>query len=79
MPLCDSSGEAQQPDPSRVTFELTPKGTVVKLRVIHENLSPDEVVKEPNTYKGINNGWPAVISSMKSLLETGQAMPMELP
>jgi uncharacterized protein YndB with AHSA1/START domain len=59
---------------SRVTYELTPMGQHVKLRLIHENLLPEDVEKNPNTFKGINNGWPAVISSLKSLLETGEAI-----
>jgi hypothetical protein len=28
----------------------------------------------PDVQRGINNGWPAVISSLKSLLETGEAI-----
>jgi uncharacterized protein YndB with AHSA1/START domain len=61
---------------SRVTYELTPMGSQVKLRLIHENLLPDDIEKDPNTFRGINNGWPAVISSLKSLLETGEAIVM---
>jgi uncharacterized protein YndB with AHSA1/START domain len=59
---------------SRVTYELTPMGQMVKLRVIHENLLPEDVEKDPSTFRGINNGWPAVMSSLKSLLETGEAI-----
>jgi uncharacterized protein YndB with AHSA1/START domain len=59
---------------SRVTYELTPMGAQVKLRLIHENLLPEDVEKDPATFKGINNGWPAVISSLKSLLENGVAL-----
>lgn len=65
---------AKRDAPSRVTYELTPMGEQVRLRLIHENLLPDDVEKDPNTFRGINNGWPAVISSLKSLLETGQAI-----
>ncbi|HUE37842.1 MAG TPA: SRPBCC family protein [Candidatus Acidoferrum sp.] len=65
---------AKRNGPSRVTYELTPMGEQVRLRLIHENLLPDDVEKSPNTFKGINNGWPAVISSLKSLLETGEAI-----
>jgi hypothetical protein len=65
---------AKRSGPSRVTYELTPMGDQVRLRLIHENLLPDDVEASPNTFKGINNGWPAVISSLKSLLETGQAI-----
>ena len=57
---------------SRVTYELTPMGPVVKFRLIHENLLPDDLEKDPNKFQGINNSWPAVISSLKSLLETGE-------
>lgn len=57
---------------SRVTYELTPMGQLVKFRLIHENLLPEDIEPDPNTFRGINNGWPAVISSLKSLLETGE-------
>lgn len=59
---------------SRVTYELTPMGNQVRLRLLHENLLPEDVEQNPNTFRGINNGWPAVISSLKSLLETGEPM-----
>ena len=59
---------------SRVTYELTPMGSQVRLRLVHENLLPEDMEKDPNTFRGINNGWPAVISSLKSLLETGEAI-----
>lgn len=59
---------------SRVTYELTPMGPHTRLRLIHENLLPEDIEKDPNTFRGINNGWPAVVSSLKSLLETGEAL-----
>jgi len=64
---------------SRVTYEITPMGQMVKLRLIHENLLPEDIEKDPTTFRGINNGWPAVLSSLKSLLETGQAMEFGKP
>lgn len=64
---------------SRVTYELTPLGPQVRLRLIHENLLPEDVENDPNTFRGINNGWPAVISSLKSLLETGEPIVMPIP
>lgn len=60
--------------PSRVTYELTPFGSQVKFRLIHENLLPEDVISDPSTFRGINNGWPAILSSLKSLLETGEAI-----
>ena len=59
---------------SRVTYELKPMGDQVRLRLIHENLLPEDINRDPNTFQGVNNGWPAVLSSLKSLLETGQAI-----
>lgn len=56
---------------SRVTYELTPMGRIVKFRLLHENLLPEDIEKNPDTFRGVNNGWPAVISSLKTLLETG--------
>jgi uncharacterized protein YndB with AHSA1/START domain len=59
---------------SQVTYELKQMGPLVRLRLIHENLLPEDVEKDPNTFQGVNNGWPAVLSSLKSLLETGEAI-----
>ena len=64
---------------SRVTYEITPMGREVRFRLIHENLMPEDMEKDPNTFRGINNGWPAVISSLKSLLETGQPISFSSP
>lgn len=63
---------------SRVTYELTPMGQQVRLRLIHENLLSEDIEVNPNTFKGVNNGWPAVLSSLKSLLETGEAIVISL-
>jgi uncharacterized protein YndB with AHSA1/START domain len=64
---------------SRVTYELTPMGPLVKLRLIHENLLPDDIEQNPNKFQGVNNGWPAVLSSLKSLLETGKELQYPQP
>jgi uncharacterized protein YndB with AHSA1/START domain/DNA-binding transcriptional ArsR family regulator len=51
---------------STVTFELEPQGRAVKLTVVHEG--------GPTTIDGVRDGWPAIISSLKSLLETGSVV-----
>ena len=71
--------DARRDGLSRVTYELTPMGDRVKLRLIHENLLPGDVAEDPNSFQGVNNGWPMVISSLKSLLETGEAISFALP
>ena len=55
---------------SRVTFELEPHGELVKLTVMHDHFESDSVVAEM-----VSKGWPLVVSSLKSLLETGETQP----
>jgi uncharacterized protein YndB with AHSA1/START domain len=54
---------------SRVTFELQPQGESVKLTVIHEIDKPDSKL-----VKTLSNGWPHLLASLKSLLETGESL-----
>ncbi len=62
--------EAREERHTRVTFEIEPVGDVVRLTVIHDRLEPGSEMLE-----GITEGWPKVLSSMKSLLETGRPLP----
>lgn len=56
--------------PSRVTYELSAAGTsTTKLRVVH-----DEFDGQTATYLGWVEGWPLMMSSLKSLLETGKGL-----
>jgi uncharacterized protein YndB with AHSA1/START domain/DNA-binding transcriptional ArsR family regulator len=55
---------------SKATFELEPVGDSVKLTVIHDGLDPDGIVKSL-----IGDGWPRVLSRLKTLLETGETLP----
>jgi uncharacterized protein YndB with AHSA1/START domain len=55
--------------PTRVTIELTQQETAVRLTLSHEGFKPDS-----KSYEGISQGWPAILSSLKSLLETGRAI-----
>ena len=64
---------AQAKDPSsysRVTFQIEPmEGDMVRLTVTHDGLAPDSDMK-----RMVGNGWPRVLSSMKSYLETGKGL-----
>jgi uncharacterized protein YndB with AHSA1/START domain len=51
---------------SRASFELEPVGDAVKLTVTHEIDRDGSKLIE-----AVSGGWPAVLSSLKSLLETG--------
>lgn len=57
--------------PSRVTFDIQPHEDIVKLTVTHENLA-DAADREAAA-----TGWAAVLSNLKSLLETGAPLPQE--
>ena len=59
---------------SRVTFDIEPRGKVVKLTVTH-----DELNEGGKTLHAISGGWPLVIASLKSFLETGRELPPDLP
>ncbi len=62
--------EGREEKHSRVTIELEPVGEVVRLTVTHDRLEPGSEMLD-----GISKGWPKVLSSMKSLLETGRPLP----
>jgi len=54
---------------SVVTFLVEPHEDIVRLTVTHENLADRTALHE------ISHGWPAVLANLKSLLETGEALP----
>ena len=56
-------------DKSRVTFEIEKEGDMVCLIVTH-----DQFVKGAKMVKGVSRGWPRVLSSLKSYLETGKGL-----
>lgn len=63
---------SQAADPasySRVSFDITAYEEMVRLTVTH-----DELEAGSGMAKGIQQGWPIVLSSLKSLLETGNGM-----
>ena len=54
---------------SRATMELEPLGEMVKLTVTHE--AP---VAKSKFIEAVGGGWPMILSSLKSLMETGEAL-----
>jgi uncharacterized protein YndB with AHSA1/START domain/DNA-binding transcriptional ArsR family regulator len=56
---------------SRVSFDIEPGDDgVTKLTVTHDNFAEGSEI-----LAGVSQGWPAVLASMKTLLETGTALP----
>jgi uncharacterized protein YndB with AHSA1/START domain len=62
--------QLQKEKRSKVTFEIEPAGATVKLTVRHDGFD-----SETEMLKAISGGWPALLSSLKTLLETGNALP----
>jgi uncharacterized protein YndB with AHSA1/START domain/DNA-binding transcriptional ArsR family regulator len=57
---------------SKVTFDIEPTRSVVKLTVTHDDFQPDSQM-----LKGISEGWPVILSSLKTLLESGETLALE--
>lgn len=65
----NASEEADPEAYSRVTFEIEPYDDMVRLTVSH-----DDLVVGSGMANGVTRGWPLVLSSLKSLLETGEGL-----
>jgi uncharacterized protein YndB with AHSA1/START domain len=59
---------------SKVSFEIEDLGNLVKLTVIHDRFEPDSEVLPT-----ISQGWPHILSNLKTLLETGEILPTPAP
>src|SRR5258708_39883175 len=64
-----TSEVARRERPSKVVFNLEPHGKLVKLTLTHEDFEAGSKLLD-----GISKGWPAILSSLKSLLESGTAL-----
>lgn len=58
---------------TKVVFALEPHGDLVKLTLTHEGFADGSKLLD-----GISKGWPAILSNLKSLLESGQALAIPL-
>jgi uncharacterized protein YndB with AHSA1/START domain len=63
------SEEARKERPTKVVFNLEPHGKLVKLTLTHEDFEDGSKL-----LSGISKGWPAILSSLKSMLESGTAL-----
>lgn len=54
---------------SRMTYLLEPQADCIKLTVTHEI---DQ--EKSKLIGGVSNGWPSLLSSLKTLLETGESL-----
>jgi uncharacterized protein YndB with AHSA1/START domain len=68
-----SDEELKKERASKVVFTLEPHGKVVKLTLTHEGF-----VEGGKMLDSISKGWPAILASLKSLLESGAALTIPL-
>ena len=65
----DPSDRLQRARHSSVTFEIQPVADMVRLTITHDDLESGSDME-----RKIGRGWPRVLSSLKSLLETGRPL-----
>jgi len=65
--------ELKKEPASKVVVTIEPHGKVAKLTLTHEGF-----VEGGKMLDGISKGWPAIIASLKSLLESGTALAIPL-
>jgi uncharacterized protein YndB with AHSA1/START domain len=63
------AGPDEAGQPSVVRFDIEAHNDIVRLTVTHEDLA------DASDYEAASAGWAAVISNLKSLLETGHVLP----
>lgn len=63
------AGEPPSEPPSRVTFEISRFGKAVRLTLTHDEFAPGSEI-----FEGISNGWPGILSNLKSVLETDRSI-----
>jgi uncharacterized protein YndB with AHSA1/START domain len=63
--------EAARERISKVTFEIEPIRSMVKLTVIHDDFEPGS-----RTLEAVSQGWPELLANLKTLLETGDTLPL---
>jgi uncharacterized protein YndB with AHSA1/START domain len=66
------SQEIRAEGPSRIIWEIEPQGELCRLTVTHDQIRDNA---SPEVY----GGWPMMLSSLKSLLETGQGLDFKPP
>jgi len=69
--VAEWSEEVRREGPSRITWEIEPRGEMCRLTVTHDQL-------REGANDQLYGGWPMILSSLKSFLETGEALDMKV-
>jgi uncharacterized protein YndB with AHSA1/START domain len=67
--------EANDDPPTTVTWEITPMGgETCLLSVAHTGFTSENA-----TFESVKGGWPMILSGLKTLVETGEKLKIEVP
>ena len=55
--------------PTRVTYEIEEVDKMIKLTLVHDNFE-----HKSETYNSVQQGWPFILSGLKTYLETGETL-----
>ena len=67
--------EANEDSPTTVTWEITPIGSeTCLLSVVHSGFTSENA-----TFESVQGGWPIILSGLKTLVETGEKLTIEVP
>lgn len=64
----------EQDAPTKVTYEIEAMGEMCHLTLRHEGFG-----NKNQTYANVTGGWDVILSSLKTLLETGKTLPWPKP
>jgi uncharacterized protein YndB with AHSA1/START domain len=67
--------EQNDDPPTTVTWEITPMGSETCLLV----MTHGGFTSENATFESVKGGWPMILSGLKTLVETGEALKIEAP
>jgi|SRR5665213_2498357 len=65
--------ELKAEGPAHCAFDLEPNGDIVKLTITHSSAKPNSKV-----IVAVGGGWPKILSNLKSFLETGTPIAIEM-
>jgi uncharacterized protein YndB with AHSA1/START domain len=65
--------EARKEPPTKVVFNIERHGNLVKLTLTHEGFAEGSKLLD-----AVSKGWPAILSGLKSMLESGTALAIPL-
>ncbi|WP_162920196.1 SRPBCC domain-containing protein [Paenisporosarcina cavernae] len=73
----NTSDTSDREEPTVVSLTLTSMGDVTKVTLDHEKLLSADYEENPYTFRGYNNGWPFILSNLKSYIETDNLLEVD--